>query len=75
MPTIHEVRANGTVVLPDLHLDIHVFSDIPKDRFVFINMSKHREDSRLAEGPMVEEITPEGVVLEYSGTSFLLPRE
>ena len=75
LPTIHEVRANGTVALPDLHLDIHVFSDIPEDRFVFINMSKVRENSRLAEGPMVEEITPEGVVLEYSGTSFLLPRE
>jgi len=69
------VRANGTIVLPDLHLDIHVFSDIPEDRFVFINMSKQRENSKLAEGPMVEEITPEGVVLEYRGTSFLLPRE
>ena len=75
LPTIHEVRANGAIVLPDLHLDIHVFSDIPEDRFVFINMSKVRENSRLAEGPVVEEITPEGVVLEYSGTSFLLPRE
>lgn len=75
LPTIHEVRANGAIVLPDLHLDIHVFSDIPEDRFVFINMSKVREKSRLAEGPMVEAITPEGVVLEYSGTSFLLPRE
>lgn len=75
IPTIYEVRANGTIVLPDLHLDIHVFSDIPEDRFVFINMSKQRENSKLAEGPMVEEITPEGVVLEYRGTSFLLPRE
>ena len=75
LPTIFEVRANGTIDLPDLHLDIHVYSDIPDDRFVFINMSKHREDSRLAEGPLVEEITPEGVVLGYRGTSFLLPRD
>lgn len=75
LPSIFELRANGTVDLPDLHLDIHVYSDIPEDRFVFINMSKHREDSRLAEGPVVEEITPEGVILEYRGTSFLLPRD
>lgn len=75
LPTIHEVRANGSVVLPELHLDIHVFSDVAEDRFVFINMSKQREESQLAEGPVVEEITPEGVVLEYRGTSFLLPRE
>ena len=75
VPTIHEVRANGTVVLPDLHLDIHVYSDVPADRFVFINMSKQRENSQLAEGPLVREITPEGVILSYRGTSFLLSRD
>ncbi len=75
LPTIQELRANGTLVLPELHLDIHVYSDVPDDRFVFINMSKQRESSQLAEGPVVEEITPEGVVLEYRGTSFLLRRD
>ncbi len=74
VPTIHEVRANGTVALPDLHLDIHVYSDVPADRFVFINMSKQRENSYLAEGPLVQEITPEGVILNHRGTSFLLSR-
>ncbi len=75
LPTIQELRANGTLVLPELHLDIHVYSDVPNDRFVFINMSKQRENSQLAEGPVVEEITPEGVVLGYRGTSFLLRRD
>ena len=75
LPTIQELRANGTVALPELHLDIHVYSDAPNDRFVFINMSKQRENSQLAEGPVVEEITPEGVVLEYRGISFLLRRD
>lgn len=75
LPTIYEVVADGTVDLPELHLDIHVYSDAPKDRFVFINMSKQREQSQLAEGPVVNEITPLGVVLEYRGTSFLLPRD
>ena len=75
IPTMFEVRTNGTIEIPDLHLDIHVYSDIPEDRFVFINMSKQREGSQLAEGPIIEEITPEGVILEYRGTSFLLPRD
>ena len=75
LPTIYEVITDGTLVLPELHLDIHVYSDAPEDRFVFINMSKQREQSRLAEGPIVKEITPNGVVLEHDGTSFLLPRE
>jgi len=75
LPTFLEVVANGTIELPDLHLDIHVFSEVPEDRFVFINMSKQREHTQLGEGPVVEEITPDGVVLSYQGTRFLLSRD
>lgn len=75
LPTIHQVVADGQVTLPELHVDIHVYSESPGDRFVFINMNKHNEGSRLAEGPIVEEITPDGVVLKHNGTSFLLPRD
>ncbi len=75
LPTFIEVLTNGTIQLPDLRIDIHVYSQAPEDRFVFINMSKHREQSRLSEGPVVEEITPDGVVLNYQGTSFFLPRD
>lgn len=73
--TVDEVRVNGTLQIADLHLDIHVYSDDPAERFVFINMAKHREQSKLEEGPVVVEITPDGVILEHQGTTFLLPRE
>ncbi len=74
-PSIHEVRASGLSNLPELHLDIHVYSPEPEDRFVFINMAKLREGSQLAEGPRVTEITPDGVVLGHQGQLFLLPRD
>jgi len=73
--TIDEVRVNGTLQITELHLDIHVYSEDPAERFVFINMTKHRERSTLDEGPVVVEITPDGVILEHQGTTFLLPRE
>lgn len=75
LPTIYEMVADGSIVLPELHLDIHVYSEVPEERFVFINMSKQRESSQLSEGPLVEEITPDGVILAYRGKSFLLPRD
>jgi general secretion pathway protein B len=75
LPTLQELLANGAVSLPELHVDIHVYSENAGDRFVFINMVKHKEGSRLAEGPLVEEITPDGVVLNQDGMSFLLPRD
>ncbi|MDH4074031.1 MAG: general secretion pathway protein GspB, partial [Gammaproteobacteria bacterium] len=75
LPSFNEVRAQGVVSLPDMHLDIHVYSGQPSDRFVFVNMTKYTEGAQLAEGPAVREITPDGVVLDYLGTTFLLPRE
>ena len=58
-----------------LHIDLHVYSDNPAERFVFINMNQYRENSSLSEGPRVRRITPEGVLLEHRGTTFLLPRD
>lgn len=75
VPTIDELRLQGTLQIAEMHLDIHVYSATPADRFVFINMNKHREGSKTAEGPMVREIRADGVVLEHQGRVFLLPRE
>jgi general secretion pathway protein B len=75
LPSALELRANGELELPDMHVDIHVYSQVPAERFVFINMDKHREGSTLSEGPTVREITVDGVILEYRGRRFMLPRE
>ena len=73
--TFNDLRAEGVLQLPEMHLDIHVYSSEPEDRFVFVNMSKYKERATLDEGPVIREITPDGVILEYLGTGFLLPRE
>jgi general secretion pathway protein B len=73
--TFAELRAQGILKIADLHLDIHVFSQQAEDRFVFVNMSKYKENSTLDEGPVVREITPDGVILNHRGITFLLPRE
>lgn len=74
LPTPSDLAASGTV-LPELHLDIHVYSANPAERFVFVNMRKYAEGQALSEGPMLERITPEGVVLNQRGLRFLLPRQ
>ena len=75
VPTIDELALEGSLQVAPMHLDIHVYSETPADRFVFINMNKHREGSKTAEGPVVREIRADGVVLEHQGRVFLLPRE
>ncbi len=75
LPSLTELRTNGTLQLPDLHVDIHVYSDVQSERFVFINMNKYKENSNLDEGPVLKEITSDGVILEHNGIAFILPRE
>lgn len=75
LSTMNELRADGSLQLPELHLDIHVYSEAPADRFVFINMAKYKEGDTLSEGPAVREIRTDGVVLEQGGTRFLMPRQ
>jgi general secretion pathway protein B len=71
VPSRDEAIAQGAQ-LPDLRLDLHVYSPKPADRFVFINMRKLREGESLPEGVQVEEITPAGAVLTYRGKRFEL---
>ncbi|NLG76744.1 MAG: general secretion pathway protein GspB [Xanthomonadaceae bacterium] len=74
LPTLQALRASGTH-LPDMHLDIHVHSPVPAERFVFVNMRKYVEGQALAEGPTIERIRSDGVVLNHQGMRFLLPRQ
>ncbi|MGA9855205.1 MAG: general secretion pathway protein GspB [Gammaproteobacteria bacterium] len=60
--------------LPPLHLDVHGYAQKPADRFVVINMQRYQTGDTLKEGPKIIAITPQGVVLDYNGQRFLLPR-
>lgn len=60
--------------LPPLHLDVHGYAQNPADRFVVINMQRYQIGETLKEGPKVIAITTQGVILDYNGQRFLLPR-
>lgn len=75
LPTINEMNLTGAQGLPDLHLDVHVFATRSAERFVFINMRKYHEGAVMQEGPTIERIRRDGVILDYHGVRFLLPRQ
>jgi general secretion pathway protein B len=70
-PTMMELIVAGTI-LPDLALELHVYSPAASERFVRINSASYREGEILADGPRVLSITAEGVILDYRDQSFLL---
>ena len=75
LPSVNELNLSGTQALPELHLDVHVYSTKPAERFVYINMRKFHEGNSLPEGPLIERIRRDGVVLSYRGLRFVLPRQ
>ena len=75
LPSIHELSLSGSQALPEMHLDVHVYATRPAERFVYINMHKYREGAVLPEGPTLERIRRDGVVLNHQGLRFILPRQ
>jgi len=61
-----EIRNN--INLP--RLDVHVYSEDPRKRFIMVDLQKFREGERLPSGLVVEEILPDGMVLSYQGERF-----
>jgi general secretion pathway protein B len=72
---IDELPAQATAGLPELSVDLHIYTDDPAKRAVFINGRRYQRGGVLVEGPRVEEINREGAVLSYRGQRFLLPRQ
>lgn len=52
--------------LKNLKINIHVYNEVPEQRFVIIDMHRYREGDALArEGLKLERITRDGVVIDY----------
>jgi len=73
LPTADELTARGA--LPELRLELHVWSNKPQERFVFVNGRRYREGETTAEGATLDEITRDGVVMSAGGNRFLLSRD
>lgn len=75
LPNLSELLLDKRIALAPLHIDVHVYNEVPQRRFVLINSRKYKEGERLTEGPLLEEIRRDGLVMYYRGQRFLVPRD
>jgi general secretion pathway protein B len=61
--------------MPELTLDLHAYAANPAERFIFLNMTKLKEGQTSPQGVRVESITPDGAILSWQGSKFLLQRQ
>src|ERR1700733_4772569 len=72
LKSYEDSQADPNAHLPALRVDLHVYAAKPEERFVLINMHRLHEGETLPEGVRIDSITPEGVVVSYQGTRYML---
>lgn len=75
VPSINDLAPQATAGLPQLAINLHVYSPDPAQRFVVLNGRRYVDGAQLQEGPTLERVTPDGVILNHRGLRFLLPRQ
>ena len=73
IPLLTQKSAEFQQQIPDLSIDVHVYSAVPTKRFILINLQKYQEDDVIAKGLMLEQITEEGLILSYQDERFRWP--
>lgn len=74
VPFLREMPDEFRRKLPELVVNVHLYSANEAENLVYINNQQLRRGEQLEGGIRLEEIVPEGVVLSYAGTLFKLPR-
>ena len=74
LPLLWELPYEKRKDIPALVMSLQVYAADPAQRFAIINDERHVEGDVLGEGLKLQEITPDGLIVEYRGERFLFPR-
>ncbi len=68
VPLIGELPYETKEKLGKLQINVHSYSKDPGERLVFINMKSYKVGDKIGEGgPLLKEIIPDGVIIDYGG--------
>ena len=68
IPLIGKLPYKTKEKLGKLQINVHSYSEDPAERLVFINMKKYKVGDKIGEGgPLLKEITPDGVIINHGG--------
>lgn len=74
LPELRDLPLDVQRQLPVLEMNAHFYTSEPTRRFAVINLNRYRQGEQLDEGPDLEAITREGIVLNWRGERFILKR-
>ena len=74
MVTIEQLPQDLRFAMMALTMNVHVYDEQPAKRFVLIDMKRYAEGHALPQGPIIERITRNGVLMSYQGQHFEIDR-
>ncbi|PKM08902.1 MAG: hypothetical protein CVV14_02265 [Gammaproteobacteria bacterium HGW-Gammaproteobacteria-4] len=72
--TLADLAASERQGLPPLRITMHVFAEVPAQRFAIIDGHRVAEGALLGDGIVLDEITRAGVILDLHGQRVLVAR-
>ena len=73
-PLLSELPRDFQRELPTLNINVFVYSKVPEDRFVIVNMSRYVAGQKIDDGPQILEIRADSLALNYQGKNFRIQR-
>lgn len=70
IPSLSELPVSVQQSLPTINIEGHIYDQNPAARMVIINGAIRREKQHIDHGMILEEITPNGVILSHQGHTF-----
>tara|TARA_B100000745_G_scaffold300387_1_gene254152 strand:+ start:58 stop:516 length:459 start_codon:yes stop_codon:yes gene_type:complete len=70
IPMLTELDDDVRATLPDVTIATHIYAPEPRHRIVSINGKRMPQGTRIEAGLTLEEITAEGIVLNYKGLRY-----
>ena len=75
IPMLHELPYQFRRDVPDIAINVFVYSDFPENRFIMIAMQKYVTGQEIVSGMVLKEIQADGAVVEYKGRMFKIKRD
>ena len=74
IPFLFELPPEFRHTIPDLKINVFVYSEQPAERFVMIDMVKYSAGQRIKDSIMLKEIRSDSLVVEYNNRTFRIKR-
>lgn len=74
IPYLDELSAEFRRGVPDIHINVFVYSDTPEERFIMVDMAKYKTGQKIADGVQLKKIERDNLVVEYAGKTFRIER-